>query len=44
MRWYPPLEDHELAIAEALWQDKSVRRLHAIVERILARRESNPRN
>lgn len=43
-RWFPPLEDHELAIAEALWRGGSVRRLRAIVERILAYREANPRN
>jgi hypothetical protein len=44
MRWFPPLEDHELAIAETLWRGGSVRRLRAIVERLLAYREQNPRN
>jgi len=43
-RWYPALEDHELAIAEELWRGGSVRRLRAIVERLLAHREQNPRN
>ncbi|MDB5581354.1 MAG: ATPase [Bradyrhizobium sp.] len=43
-RWYPALDDGELAIVETLWPGGSVRRLRAIVERILARRESNPRN
>ena len=31
-------------IAEELWKGGSVRRLYAIVERILAYRESKPRN
>ncbi len=44
MRWFPPLEDHELAIAETLWRGGSVRRLRAIIERLLAYREQNPRN
>jgi hypothetical protein len=43
-RWFPPLEDHELAIAETLWRGGSVRRLRAVVERLLAYREQNPRN
>jgi ATP-dependent Lon protease len=43
-RWYPDLDDAELAIVETLWPGGSVRRLRAIVERLLARRESNPRN
>jgi hypothetical protein len=43
-RWWPMLDDGELAIAEALWAGGSVRRLVAIVERILAYRESKPRN
>lgn len=43
-RWFADLGDGELAIAESLWPGGSVRRLRAIVERILARRESNPRN
>ncbi|HZQ14064.1 MAG TPA: AAA family ATPase [Pseudolabrys sp.] len=43
-RWFPPLEDHELAVAESLWRGGSVRRLYIIVERLLALRESNPRN
>jgi hypothetical protein len=43
-RWFPDLEDGELAVVEGLWRGGSVRRLRAIVERILARRESNPRN
>lgn len=44
-RWYPDLSDGELAIVETLWPcGGSVRRLRAIVERIVARRETNPRN
>lgn len=43
-RWYPDLDDGELAIVEGLWAGGSVRRLRTIVERLLARRESNPRN
>jgi ATP-dependent Lon protease len=43
-RWWPMLDDGELAIAETLWKGGSVRHLCAIVERILAYRESNPRN
>jgi ATP-dependent Lon protease, bacterial type len=43
-RWWPPLEDHELAIAEELWAGGSVRRLRNIVERLLAYREERPRN
>lgn len=43
-RWFPPLEDHELAVAEGLWRGGSVRRLHAVIERILAHREQSPRH
>lgn len=43
-RWVPMLNDGELVVAEALWQGGSVRRLRAIVERIIAYRETNPRN
>jgi ATP-dependent Lon protease len=43
-RWFPTLDDGELMIAEELWKGGSVRRLYAIVERILAYRESKPRN
>ena len=43
-RWWPPLDDGELMIAETLWKGGSVRRLVAIVERILAYREAKPRN
>lgn len=43
-RWWPSLEDGELAIAEELWPGGSVRRLRAIIERILAYREAKPRN
>jgi ATP-dependent Lon protease len=43
-RWFPALDDGELAIAEELWPGGSVRRLRAVVERILAYRESAPRN
>jgi hypothetical protein len=43
-RWYPDLDDGELAVVEGLWPGGSVRRLRAIVERIVARRETNPRN
>jgi hypothetical protein len=43
-RWWPALEDGELAIAEELWPGGSVRRLRVIVERILAYREQKPRN
>jgi hypothetical protein len=43
-RWFPTLDDCELMIAEELWKGGSVRRLYAIVERILAYRESKPRN
>lgn len=43
-RWFPNLEDGELAVAEGLWRGGSVRRLRNIVERILAHRESSPRN
>jgi ATP-dependent Lon protease len=43
-RWFPPLEDHELAIAETLWRGGSVRRLRAVVERLLAYREKSPRH
>jgi hypothetical protein len=38
------LDDGELMVAEGLWRGGSVRRLLAIVERILAYRESKPRN
>ncbi len=44
VRWFPPLTDQELAIAERLWPGGSTRRLRAIVERLLAYREQNPRN
>jgi hypothetical protein len=43
-RWFPDLDDGELAIAEELWKAGSVRRLRAIVERIIAYREQQPRN
>jgi ATP-dependent Lon protease len=43
-RWWPNLEDGELAVVEGLWPGGSVRRLRAIVERILAYREQRPRN
>jgi ATP-dependent Lon protease len=43
-RWFPSLDDGELAIAESLWRGGSVRRLRAIVKRVLARREQYPRN
>jgi hypothetical protein len=43
-RWVPMLDDGELMVAEGLWRGGSVRRLLAIVERILAYRESKPRN
>jgi hypothetical protein len=42
-RFWPPLEDGELAIAERLWRGGSVRRLRAIVERLPAYREERPR-
>jgi hypothetical protein len=42
--WYPDLSDGELAVAESLWaRGGSVRRLRAIVERLLAYREERPR-
>lgn len=43
-RWWPELDDVELAIAEELWAGGSVRKLRAIVERILAYRERAPRH
>lgn len=43
-RWWPALEDGELAIAEELWPGGSVRRLRTVVERIMAYREQRPRN
>jgi ATP-dependent Lon protease len=43
-RWTPMLDDGELAVAESLWRGGSVRRLRAIIERILAYRETRPRN
>lgn len=43
-RWLAHLDDGELAVCEGLWRGGSVRRLRNIVERILARRESAPRN
>ncbi len=43
-RWWPGLNDGEMAIAEHLWPGGSVRRLRGIVERILSYRETNPRN
>jgi ATP-dependent Lon protease len=43
-RFFEPLNDGELAIAEGLWRDGSVRRLRAVIERLLARRESHPRH
>ena len=44
-RWFPDFDDGELAVAEKLWRKGgSVRRLRAIVERIVAYRESKPRN
>lgn len=42
-RWWPDLDDGELAIAESLWRGGSVRRLRAIIERLLAYREERPR-
>ena len=36
----PPFEDHELAIAETLWRGGRLRRQRAIVERLLAYRNS----
>ena len=43
-RFFPGLNDPELAVAEALWaRGGSVRRLRAIVERLLAYREEKPR-
>jgi hypothetical protein len=43
-RFFPGLDDPELAVAEALWaRGGSVRRLRAIVERLLAYREERPR-
>jgi hypothetical protein len=42
-RWWPDLDDGELAVAETLWRGGSVRRLRAIVERLLAHREERPR-
>jgi hypothetical protein len=42
-RWWPPLDDLELAVTEDLWRGGSVRRLRAIVERLLAYREERPR-
>ncbi|MCK9917335.1 AAA family ATPase [Microbacteriaceae bacterium K1510] len=43
-RWWPDLDDGELAVAEVLWRGGSVRRLRAIVERLLAHREERPRH
>lgn len=43
-RWVPMLNDGEMMVAEGLWKGGSVRRLRAIVERIIAYRESRPRN
>jgi ATP-dependent Lon protease len=43
-RFFPALDDPELAVAESLWaRSGSVRRLRAIVERLLAYREERPR-
>ena len=42
-RFFPDLDDGELAVVEGLWPGGSVRRLRAIVERILAYREQRPR-
>ena len=42
-RWYPMLDDGELAVAESLWRGGSVRRLRAIVVRFVALREQRPR-
>jgi hypothetical protein len=38
-RWYPDLMEDELQIAWRLWPGGSVRRLRAVVERLVARRE-----
>lgn len=38
-RWWPPLEDVELAMVEELWPGGSVRKLRSVVERIVAMRE-----
>ncbi len=43
-RWFADLNDGELAVAEGLWTTGSVRRLRAIVERIVAYREQRPRH
>jgi hypothetical protein len=44
-RFFPALDCPELAVAEALWaRGGSVRRLRAIIERLLAYREIKPRN
>lgn len=43
-RWWPELDDVELAIAAELWAGGSVRKLRAIVERLLAARERAPRH
>ena len=43
-RWWPELDEVELAIAEELWAGGSVRKLRTIVERLLAARERAPRH
>lgn len=44
-RWFPDFDDDELCITSQLWRGGgSVRRLRAIVERMLAYREQKPRN
>jgi len=42
--FYPDLSDGELAAVEGLWRGGSVRRLRRIVEIVIARRETHPRN
>jgi hypothetical protein len=44
VRWWPPLDEGELDVAEQLWAGGSVRKLRSVVERILAYREQNPRH
>jgi ATP-dependent Lon protease len=40
-RWVPPLDGDEIEIAQRLLGDGSIRRLRAVVERLLAKRETN---
>ncbi len=44
IRFYPDLSDVELAIVERLWRGRSIRRLRRIIEVVVRRRETNPRN